>query len=236
MAVQLGLALVAASVLNLDRLALGQNAIGRPLVAGMLVGLIVGQTKLGLTLGLWAEVLWLVRPPLGGAIIPNGGLAVSAALVGVAGCLSWLGLPQDPEMPLPVLALAMVVPLAHYLTTIETVTRWWGKKAHARLTADLKEGLSPKLIYPNLVAVGLTFGAALGLSVLAAIAVALGMAIAITWMPPGFWPPLRHLEKLAPLLCLAYMGMGLSRRKLSYYALATVIILAMLSLFLLAND
>ncbi|MDR0621583.1 MAG: PTS sugar transporter subunit IIC, partial [Deltaproteobacteria bacterium] len=123
-------ALVVAAALNLDRLALGQNAIWRPLTAGLIIGAILGEIRFGLTLGLWVEVLWLARPPLGGAIVPNGALALAAAMTGVSESLFLLDAPLDPQKPLAPLALALIVPLAHCMTLIEPATRRWGRLAH----------------------------------------------------------------------------------------------------------
>ncbi|MDR2367522.1 MAG: PTS sugar transporter subunit IIC [Deltaproteobacteria bacterium] len=223
-------ALLVAAILNLDRLALGQNAFWRPLVAGAAMGAILGQPKLGLTLGLWVEVLWLGRPPLGGAIVPNGALAVSAAMVGLTLCLSFLGTAPDPHKPLAPLAMALIVPLAHYMTLIEPATRLWGLKTHDRLTKALEGDRPAGLLGPNLRAFGLTFLAALFLTVFGAIIVALIAVITVSSFPTRFWLAMEKLQTLIPLLCLAYMGMGLHRRKLGYYAMATAILLASFSL------
>jgi mannose/fructose/N-acetylgalactosamine-specific phosphotransferase system component IIC len=196
----------------------------------MFIGLILGQIKLGLTLGLWAEVLWLSRPPLGGAIIPNGALAVSSAMVGIAGSLSLVGVTLDPSKPVAVLAMALVPPLAHYMTLVEPVTRAWSRKVHEKLKTDLEADRPLNLVTLNLTAVCLTFLMALVLSLIGGLIVAMVIVIAISSFPQSFWQALVHLEKLVPLLCLVYMGLGLHRQQLKFYSLATVILLAILSL------
>ncbi|MDR2301979.1 MAG: PTS sugar transporter subunit IIC [Deltaproteobacteria bacterium] len=227
-------ALVLAAILNLDRLALGQNAFWRPLVAGLIIGLLVGQVRLGLTLGLWVEVLWLGRPPLGGAIIPNGALALSAALVGLAGSLSFLNLPPDPQKPLAPLALGLIIPLAHYMTSIEPMTRRWGEFSHNALAKALENDLAPQIWKANLVGIGLTFSLALAFSLFGALVMALISVIALSAFPQWFWQTLVKLQFLIPILCFVYMGLYFNRSKLNRYALTTVITLILLSILSVA--
>jgi mannose/fructose/N-acetylgalactosamine-specific phosphotransferase system component IIC len=231
MAAEICWALAVAAVLNLDRLALGQNAICRPLVIGLVVGLIFSQVRLGLTLGLWSEVLWLARPPLGGAIIPNGGLAVSTALAGIVGSLSFIGDIEHNSKPLTVLAMALVPPLAHFLTMVEPTTRFWGRKAHESLNRDLNADLQPNLFSCNLVALLLAFLTAFVLSFIGAAVVSLVMVLTLSYFPPSFWMALEKLEKLVPLLCLTFMGMGLRRRKIGLYACMTLFLLVIVTIF-----
>ncbi|MDR0621570.1 MAG: hypothetical protein LBJ61_06820, partial [Deltaproteobacteria bacterium] len=68
------------------------------------------------------------------------------------------------------------------------------------------------------------------LSVFGALVVALASVVALGCFPPIFWLTMVKIQTLIPLLCLTYMGMGLHRRKMGHYALATVILLIMFSL------
>ena len=56
---------------GLDRVALVQMMISRPLVAGPLTGLVLGKPLLGLEVGMLLELLWLGRLPVGAAIPPD---------------------------------------------------------------------------------------------------------------------------------------------------------------------
>ncbi|MDR1487117.1 MAG: PTS sugar transporter subunit IIC [Deltaproteobacteria bacterium] len=132
---KLYLALIAAAVLNLDRHCLGQIALSRPLVTGLLVGLILELPAVGALMGMWAELLWLTRSPLGGLIPPNGGLAVSSALIALFMMTynDWAPGAAPPstisfsfagiDWPLMALAFTAVIPLAHSATMIEKVVR-----------------------------------------------------------------------------------------------------------------
>ncbi|MDR2386605.1 MAG: PTS sugar transporter subunit IIC [Deltaproteobacteria bacterium] len=228
-------ALVLAAILNLDRLALGQNAFWRPLVAGLVFGLMLGQVKLGLTLGLWVEVLWLARLPLGGTLIPNGALALTAALVGLTGSLYFLKLPYDPQKPLAPLALTIIIPLAHLMTLIEPNTRLWGKHSHQKITRALNENGQLVFWKVNLLGLGLTFSLALVLSLFGALVMALVSIFALKVFPNWLWLTLVKLQNLIPVLCFVYMGLNLNPGQLKHYALATLVSLILFSIFLVAS-
>lgn len=74
-----------AVLLGLDRTAALQIMISRPLVAGPLVGLVLGDPLTGLTVGMLLELLWLCRMPVG-ASIPHDDtqITVSATTLAIA--------------------------------------------------------------------------------------------------------------------------------------------------------
>lgn len=89
-------------VVALDTVSVGQIMISRPLVAGVLAGLVMGESMVGLQVGVLLELFLLVAVPAGGGRMPEGGVAaivaVAAAAVapgpgglalGVAGGLLW---------------------------------------------------------------------------------------------------------------------------------------------------
>lgn len=75
------------SVLTLDAVTVGQFMISRPLVAGGLAGLLLGDPATGLLVGAILEVFLLVVVPSGGGRFPETGPAV---VVGTAGAV-WIG-------------------------------------------------------------------------------------------------------------------------------------------------
>jgi mannose/fructose/N-acetylgalactosamine-specific phosphotransferase system component IIC len=240
---ELFLALAAAALLNLDRLALGQNAISRPLVVGLLLGLILKKPSEGLTLGLWAEVLWLARPPLGGSIIPNGSLALAAVLCGLAAqdsrAVSDLcamaeskGLTATFNQPgRLVLGLALIPPLAHLMNLVEPVTRNIGQRIHAEVVRRLENDQELGLWSLNLKAISATFGAALPLICLGAALVAGVFWLASLVLPLSLWAALERFRPLTPVICLSFMAMGLSKRKLLGFLTAAVIFTVILVIF-----
>jgi len=68
---ELVLAGMVALLTGLDRTALLQVMISRPIVAAPLTGLVLGDLHTGLSIGLMTELLWLARIPVGAAIPPD---------------------------------------------------------------------------------------------------------------------------------------------------------------------
>ncbi len=58
-------------VCGLDRVAILQIMISRPIVAAPLVALILGEPQIGLQIGVMVELLWLARLPVGAAVPPD---------------------------------------------------------------------------------------------------------------------------------------------------------------------
>jgi mannose/fructose/N-acetylgalactosamine-specific phosphotransferase system component IIC len=233
--------LATAALLNLDRQAFGQLALSRPLVVGGLVGLALGQAPAGLALGLWTELLWLARPPLGGTIPPNGGLAVSAALLGFTivlegppELLAPLALPPETEAPphpadplapgawtaLWVLAFATIPPMARIMTGIETIARRRSVTRAKALKEAIIDGEATSLmafqVSGLLVTLGLTVLFLLG----GLVAVGALLSLALAALPPWAWPPLDRLGPLMPVVGVAIMTDHLAGRHLAIFGLA----------------
>lgn len=60
-----------AIICGLDRLAAFQLMLSRPIVAGPLTGLVLGEPLIGLQVGMLVELLWLGRLPVGASIPPD---------------------------------------------------------------------------------------------------------------------------------------------------------------------
>jgi PTS system mannose-specific IIC component len=67
-------------LIGLEGTALGQFMLSRPLVAGSLAGLVLGDPAQGFALGALLEVYLLVSFPFGGARFPEGGIATLVAV------------------------------------------------------------------------------------------------------------------------------------------------------------
>lgn len=86
----------------LDRFQLFQIMISRPLVAGPIIGWILGNFEAGLASGMLYELLWLRRPPIGSYIPPDvtmGAVATAAVSALIA---------RTDTMPTAVSALTFV--------------------------------------------------------------------------------------------------------------------------------
>ena len=76
---------VLGGVLALDTTSVGQSMVSRPLVVGVLTGLLVNQPVLGATIGAILELYLLVSFPTGGSRFPEGATATVVAVASSAG-------------------------------------------------------------------------------------------------------------------------------------------------------
>ena len=72
-------------LLSLDGTAVGQFMVSRPIVAGALVGWVLGEPTLGIAIGAVLELYLLVSFPTGGARFPEGSTATVVAVAAAAG-------------------------------------------------------------------------------------------------------------------------------------------------------
>jgi mannose/fructose/N-acetylgalactosamine-specific phosphotransferase system component IIC len=221
--------LALAALLNLDRQACGQLALSRPLVAASLVGLAAGRFEFGFCLGLWTELLWLARPPLGGHTPPNGGLAASAAVLGCA------AIPVEAElaspgrlMALAALAFALTPPLARLMTGIEAVSRRRAAGRAVNLQEAIEDGESPSAMALQLMTLSTTFGLGLLFLFAGMTAVAVELTLALDLLPAQAWEPLAKAGLLAPVIGVAVMTESLGWRHLAAFALTLAAMLALL--------
>lgn len=72
---------IVALVCGLDRVAILQILISRPIVAAPLAGVLLGEPLIGLQLGVMVELLWLAHLPVGAAVPPDDTQVAVAATV-----------------------------------------------------------------------------------------------------------------------------------------------------------
>jgi len=76
---------VIALVCGLDRVAILQILISRPIVAAPVTGLLLGEPLIGLQVGVMVELLWLARLPVGAAVPPDDTqVAIAATVLSIA--------------------------------------------------------------------------------------------------------------------------------------------------------
>lgn len=96
---------------GLDRVALLQFMISRPLVAGPLAGWAMGMPLIGLHVGILLELLWLGRLPVGAAIPPDDTQVAIGATVMAVTLERLLGI---HGMPVVILCVLMAIPLGKF--------------------------------------------------------------------------------------------------------------------------
>ena len=114
------LAGLVAMLTGLDRVALVQVMISRPLVAAPLTGLVLGNPLLGLEVGMLLELLWLGRLPVGAAIPPDDTQVAVGATVLALSMGQMLGL---VGMPMVILAVLVAIPLGKFGQIFDRLAR-----------------------------------------------------------------------------------------------------------------
>ena len=114
------LAGLVAMLTGLDRVALVQVMISRPLVAAPLTGLVLGNPLLGLEVGMLLELLWLGRLPVGAAIPPDDTqVAVGATVL----AFSMGQMLELVGMPMVILAVLVAIPLGKFGQIFDRLAR-----------------------------------------------------------------------------------------------------------------
>ena len=113
-------------LLGLDRVALLQSMVCRPLVAATLTGWLLGIPFAGLQVGILLELLWLGRLPVGAAIPPDD------TQVAIGATVLALTVQQSLElrgMPVVILAVLAAIPLG----MVGQFCERWVRRANGRL-------------------------------------------------------------------------------------------------------
>lgn len=127
---------------GLDRVALVQIMISRPLVAAPLTGWVLGNPLVGMEIGMLLELLWLGRLPVGAAIPPDDTqVAVGATVL----ALSMGNLLDLHGMPLVILSVLIAIPLGKFGQVFDRLARHVNDRlavsGHSALMAGSISGL-----------------------------------------------------------------------------------------------
>lgn len=135
--VDLILGALVALVCGLDRVAVLQLMISRPIVAAPLAGWLLGDIETGLQVGLMIELLWLARLPVGAAIPPDdtqvavGGTVLS---IGMGSLLGYSG------TAFVLLCLLVAIPLGKFGQFFDRFARTRNRLTMERAEAALAAG------------------------------------------------------------------------------------------------
>lgn len=109
-----------AMVTGLDRVALLQFMISRPIVAAPLAGWIMGDPMVGLEVGVLLELLWLGRLPVGASIPPDDTQVAIGSTVLALSMDRLLGL---SGMPVVILCVLTAIPLGKFGQLFDRLAR-----------------------------------------------------------------------------------------------------------------
>ncbi|SHI77896.1 PTS system, mannose-specific IIC component [Malonomonas rubra DSM 5091] len=119
---------------GLDRTAILQVMISRPIVAAPLVAWLLGEPLVGLQVGMMVELLWLARLPVGAAIPPDD------TQVSIASCVIAINLGrllQVPSSEIVLLCLLVAIPLGKVGQYLDHIAR----QINVRLLLSAEERL-----------------------------------------------------------------------------------------------
>ncbi len=155
------LASVVGAILWLDRFQVLQIMVSRPVVAGPLVGLVLGNVTVGVATAILYELLWLRKPPLGGYIPPDVTLASVATTAVAALVTTETG---GSSLAVVFLSFVMLFPMCFVGAEVDRVHR----KVLGRLARTTEDALRHSGDSPHLTSflLALLLGFALAASVL----------------------------------------------------------------------
>ena len=183
------LAGLVAIICGLDRMAISQFMLARPIVAGPLAGLFMGQPFVGLMVGMLTELLWLGRLPVGATIPPDDTqIAVGGTFLAVYAQTMW----NYPEPVNIALGLLVALPLAKSGQLFDHMARRANDALGRRVDRFLQAGEVNIAINSHLLGIGhfalstlCTFVVVAGVGSL--ICFALAPIVAPYFEPAGYW-------------------------------------------------
>lgn len=189
------------ALICLDRVAV-QVMISRPVVAGPVIGLILGDAMTGLVTGALLELLWIDRIPIGPYVPPHD---TFVAILATAGAI--LASPSGASPPRELIALAILLfaPAAWLGQKMEIFLRQWNERWVSRALEDAKAGDPDTLSRRHLSALAGYFAA----SLLCLGAVLLCGVPPLRCMYPALPPSILQVLSLAYLV-LPLIGMGVA--------------------------
>lgn len=135
----------AGGIIGLDRTAAGQFMISQPIIAGPLIGWILGDAWTGLIIGAVLELIWVMDLPVGTFVPADSTVAaVWATAVAI--------LAGGGRAPLPVIgfSLLLTVLLVPVTMALDGIVRKWNARLAASLNAGPEEQMDRRLTRAHL--------------------------------------------------------------------------------------
>lgn len=120
------------TLLTMDAVILGQFGFSRPIVCASIAGYLLGDIKLGLSIGIILELIWINTIPIGTTLVPD--VSASALLA-----TYWAGLMPKASDAAIVLSLIFALPVGLIFKKTDLMLRRhnssWNKKIEAAVEA-----------------------------------------------------------------------------------------------------
>lgn len=138
------------ALISLDRTAFLQIMVSQPLVAGTVVGFLLGVPVTGLIIGSALELLWVGTVPVGSSVPPNETVAavIATAISIMAG--SDMGLVQPPPLSLTAFSILLSIPLAILGQRVDIFVRSYNRRFALKADRLLESGDLPGIGRQNL--------------------------------------------------------------------------------------
>jgi len=190
-------------LLSLDVSAWGQIMVSRPIVCGPLIGLLLGDLKTGLIIGVLLELIWINVISVGAAIPPDATIVAVTCTTLVVLTESRISLGSNFQGSYRIVVLALTMPLAEIFKTIDIKQR--------KLNARFVHYLDREILKGNLKALGKVNNFSLFLFflkgfLLSLAAISVGVYILpklFSYLPYGTLVGLNFAYRLMPALGLA---------------------------------
>lgn len=116
------------ALISLDRTAFLQMMVSQPIVAGPIVGFVLGDPLTGLTIGCVLELFWIGDLPVGGSIPPNETTAaVIATSVCIIACRD-IGVTSALSLPIMIFSILVSIPLSIAGQRVDIFVRNYNRK------------------------------------------------------------------------------------------------------------
>lgn len=216
------IAALAGGVIGLDRTAAGQFMISQPIVAGPLMGLVLGDVMAGLLIGAVLELIWVMDVPVGTFVPANSTIAaVAATAIAVIG--------SGGKAPLSVVGfvLLLTVAMAPVTMFVETGMRKWNSRLGSRLFAASGRPAAAALSRAHLAGLALFFTKSFLLCLILVPAGLLALEV-FERLPAAFHEAMMLFVKLLPLLGVAALSRRLSVRTFDRFLVGGFLLAAVL--------
>ena len=127
-----------ALICGLDRVAILQSMISRPIVAAPLAAWVLGEPLVGLQVGLLVELLWLARLPVGAAVPPDDTqVAIACSVMTI---ILGRSLPAATGIELVILCLLIAIPLGKIGQYFEHYARQYNVRLSKQVESAFERG------------------------------------------------------------------------------------------------
>ena len=215
---------VIGGVLGLDRTAAGQFMISQPIVAGPIIGWILGDATVGLIIGALLELIWVMDMPIG-TFVPADSTAVTVSSTAIA----VLGGAGEPVLPVIGFSILLTVGMVPITTVAEHRSRKWMSKLADMAIAAPGEVVGQRLARAHLSGLVVFF---LKSFIVYLVLLPLGLAAIVLFrqMPDTIHRAMELFVKFLPLVGVAAVVRKLSIRTADRFLLAGIVAAAILSM------